>query len=463
MDILINSKTTCEHEMEIVIPAAELEPLFEKAYREEAKKIAMPGFRKGKVPIQIIRKRFGQAIEADVLEKITNDHFKQALEERDITPISQPILHDLDYVPGDKVTAKISYETNPEVVLQNHVGFSLERLSHTVTDEEVDDQLREMLKEHRTLEPAEMADEEGYVVTCEILRLDADGQADPKSKPFTNTYDLGDENIHPDFKAELLNIKSGETKDVEFHVDHHHEPDEEVDHDHVERYRIHAVKIERVILPELDDAFATMYSKGAFTDLASFREDLRRRMVDYWAERYQQELEEDLITDLIRNNPIDVPQRFVDEMVEESMKRLAQNQPNKKLPDDIKLDSFRENERMKAQRYLQWDFLAREIARVESIVVTDADLEEKAEHHAARTGLDKDMVLRAFKAGNDSTILFEKIVAWLLERSEITEVNDNDFRHEDMMPFATGQATDAEFTDVDTDSADETNNDDDAR
>ena len=115
MEVLINSTSEVNHEMEIVVSAEELKPHIDKAYKEEAKNIQMPGFRKGKVPLQIIKRRFGEAIEYQTIEKLSNDFFRTAIEERDIQPINQPILEDMKFEPGGDLTLKVRYETMPEV------------------------------------------------------------------------------------------------------------------------------------------------------------------------------------------------------------------------------------------------------------------------------------------------------------------------------------------------------------
>ena len=157
MEVLIHSKNDVDHEIEIIVPYEELLPLFEKAYREEAKNITLPGFRRGKAPLQIVRKRFGTSIEYQVIEKLSNDYFRTALEERDIKPLGQPVLHTLDYEPGGALTIKVDYETAPDLTPRDYKGVQLEKLVHEITEEEVSEEISGFLKSERTLTPEEIA------------------------------------------------------------------------------------------------------------------------------------------------------------------------------------------------------------------------------------------------------------------------------------------------------------------
>lgn len=433
MDVLIHSKTSVEHEIEIIVPPEELAPHFEKAYREEAKNITLPGFRKGRVPVQLIRKRFGEAIEYQVIEKLSNEFFKQAVEERNIKPIGQPSLHDLDYKPGLPLTIKISYQTAPDVVATDYLNIPLERLTHVVTDEEVEDEVNYLRQLHRTLESADHADEEGFLVTCDIQILSNDGEPLPNQYRSNVKFDLGDETLNRDLKAELLNMHVGEEKDIELM---HETKDGEED---FERAHIKVNKIERIILPELDDEFAKLASQGKVETMDALRTDLRSRLEESWQKRYQSQLENDLINEIIRRNPIDVPEFIVEEVLEDFVNQLAYRFPNKKLPDDFNVDEFKAGRRAEAVAVAKWIFIRDSIIEKEGIKLEDSDVETVADERSAQLGISKEQMIDFYKnsAQMTNSILIDKLMKYLLDHASIREVSDDDLSGTAIAPLHT--------------------------
>lgn len=431
MDVLIHSKTSVEHEIEIVVSPEELAPHFEKAYREEAKNITLPGFRKGRAPVQLIRKRFGEAIEYQVIEKLSNEFFKQAVEERDIKPIGQPALHDLEYKPGLPLTIKISYQTAPDVVAADYLDIPLERLTHVVTDEEVEDEVNYLRQLHRTLENADRADEEGFLVTCDIQMLSSTGEPLPDQNRSNVKFDLGDETLNRDLKAELLNMHAGDEKDIELT---HETKDGEED---IERARVQVNKIERIILPELDDEFAKLASQGRAESMDALRNDLRRRLEETWQKRYQSQLENDLISQIILRNPVDVPEFIVEEVLDDFVNQVAYRFPDKKLPDDFNADEFKEQRRAEAVAVAKWMFIRDSIIEKEVIKLEDADVESVAEERSAQLGISKEQMMDFYKnsAQMTNSILIDKLMKHLMNHASIRDVSDDDLSGTAMAPM----------------------------
>lgn len=421
MEVLINSKNDVSHEIEIIVSNDELQPHFEKAYREEAKKINLPGFRPGKVPLQMVKKRFGKEIEYSVIEKLSNDFFRDALEERAIKPVGQPVLHDLDYNPGDALTIKVSYETEPDVVAKDYFGVQLERLSHEVTDEEVDDELLRARKSRRTLEAADRADDENYLVTIDIQMLDGDGNPVPGQRNENMKVELDDEYMNRDLVAELLNMSVGEEKDVE--LTHAHG-----DHDHTEGARIRIKSVERITMPDMTDEFAKEYSSGEAESVKELRGIIRERLADLWANRYKQQLDNDLVGEIVKRNAFDVPESIVDSILDDFVKNVQDQQPGKKFPADFDVEEYRKSRRQEALFTAQWMYLRDSIIEQEGIKLEDADVEEKATKDSAAMGIEKERLIEFYKSAPQymQSMLVEKLIAHLYAHAEIKDIDDND-------------------------------------
>jgi trigger factor len=343
------------------------------------------------------------------------------MEERDLKPIGQPVLHEMKYEPGEPLTIKVGYETEPDVVAKDYKGLQLEKLTHEVTDEEVEDEIRGILKSRRNLEAAEKADDENFLVTIDIQMLDDEGTPKPGQRNENMKVELDDEYMSRDLIAELLNMKAGEEKDVELTNQHG-------DHEHVEKAHILVKTIERVTLPELDDAFVEEYTGGQAKTPDELRTLVHDRLIEVWADRYKQQLENDMVTEIVKRNSFDAPESMIESIIDDWVKQIQDQQPGKQMPPDFEMDEYRKSRRKEAEFTAKWMYLRDSILEQEGIKLEDADVEEKAERDSVAMGIDKERLIEFYKSSPQytQTILVEKLVAFLKENAEIKEINDDD-------------------------------------
>src|SRR5690349_22883760 len=128
MEVSINDITEVQKEIQIEASAAELAPLFEDAYKRYQPKIEIRGFRKGKVPLAMVKKIHGESIEYNSLDTIAGDFYRKIVEERDIHPIGEPVVTDMDYRRGETLKFKIKYEIKPSFELKAYKSLALEKL-----------------------------------------------------------------------------------------------------------------------------------------------------------------------------------------------------------------------------------------------------------------------------------------------------------------------------------------------
>jgi trigger factor len=447
VEVLIHSETDVQHKIEIILSPEELKPHFEKAFREKAKEITLPGFRKGKAPLLMIQRHLGRAIEYETIEKLSNDLFQDALTERNIKPIGQPVLEDLDYKPGNALTIRISYEVAPEVVAKEYTGVQVEQWSHEVTGEEVEDELIYLQKRHRILEPAEVADEEGYLVTIELQMLNDKGFPIPGKVNDNLKIDLGEEHVNRDLKAELLNMRTGEEKDVELTYDNKDGQEE------TERAHIKVKSIERIILPDINDEFAKHASDGKHETLDAFRESLHENLVTYWKRRYEDKLKNDLVNEIIKRNPFAVPNAVVGNILDSFVEEVKQRYPEQKLPDDFNVEEYRTHREQEARMTAQWMYIRESIVEQEHLTVDDEAIERKAMDDAVRLGIDQERLLEYYRKSDQvrHDLVTDQLMDLLLRQADIKSVNDNDISQTALAPFealAEQQTTDAEFTEI---------------
>ena len=201
MQVTINTISEVEQEADIQVPQEELQPHFERAYEEYRPKVEVRGFRKGRVPMPMIKQLYGQAIEYEKLDDIAGQFFRQAMTEKQIEPMGRPTIADMDFKRGERLTFKVRYEVRPAVELKRYKGLALTRYVHPVPDQEVQDEIDRLRRVHSTSEPADRVLDEHYAVTADVQELDETGAPLIGRKTPNVRFHLIDPDIAPEIRA----------------------------------------------------------------------------------------------------------------------------------------------------------------------------------------------------------------------------------------------------------------------
>ena len=203
MEVTVQSLSAVLRAAEITASQEDLAPHFNKAYLEYRKKIEIRGFRKGKAPIDIVKKMYGDLIENDSLNKIATEFYWQAVKEKDLKPIGEPILVDLDYKHGENFRCKIQFDVRPQIELKEYKGIEVEKIVHTVTNDEVEKELVRLQRANATTEEVEAVISPEHVVTATLQDLDETGTPLIGKKSENIRFYLADEQLEQSFKDAL--------------------------------------------------------------------------------------------------------------------------------------------------------------------------------------------------------------------------------------------------------------------
>ena len=220
MEVQINSRSEVVREIEITANAEELRPHFDKAYKEYRPKIEIRGFRKGKAPLDMVKKLYGEMIEHEYLDKIASEFYRQAVKEKDLKPIGEPTLLDMKYDRGGQVWFKIQYDVRPVITLKQYKGISVETVVHTVTDAEMEDELVRIQKINSTREEVEEAKDDEHVVTAHLQEFDDTGFPIIGKKTENARFYLADPQLEQPFKDALRGTKRGNEHQIAFEHQH---------------------------------------------------------------------------------------------------------------------------------------------------------------------------------------------------------------------------------------------------
>jgi trigger factor len=411
MEIQITPKTTTgvERAVEVTVPAAEIAAVEESTTRRYASSVRLPGFRPGKAPVNVVRKKFAQAIRNEAIESIVREAYKEIVEKDDIKIASQPHVHGLKFEEGQPLTFEFHFEVRPTVDLARTNGFRVERRKIDVTDEQVEEQLQQLREEKATWAPIEDKPMEGDMVRVALAVADDNGVVgEQREVPFV----LGDKKAIPGIEELVMEAKPGET--IERPVRWPDDFPDESQRGVTKVVRMTLNEAKRKTLPELDDAFAA--SLGDFESLDALRSAVREDMTKYAEREADAEVRQKLIDELISANPFDVPKSWV--------KQLTLNYAEMYGIGGEQLEQFEGEFRTIAEKQIKRDLIIDTLAEREQLTATEKDIDDRISEQAEARKMSPSELYMAFeKAGRlkelERSLTEEKVFAWLQERNEI--------------------------------------------
>lgn len=417
MNFKITDTNETEKEIEIIVPQEELIPHFEKAFQEYRKKIDMPGFRKGKVPLDKIKKLYGDSIEYESLEKIANDSFHKTVDEQKIEVIGTPALIDMNYKKGEEATFKIKYDVIPNIELKNYKELKYEKSVHIVTEEEFDDQLNKILFANAERSDVQTAGDDDHVVTFDIQDLDESGAPLIGKIAKNETVYLADKHVYPEFKNALKNVSVNETRTTDFDYEHD-------GHKHKQKSLLTVNKIQKVILPDLNDEFVKKITKDAIVTVDDFKKHLLENLQTDWQNHNESKLINAIVEKIVGSHDFVVPASLIEGVLNSFVEDIKQRFPNKELPKEFNIEEFKTHQKERANWQAKWFLIREQIIKTENLKVEDSDIEERVDADAKRTGIDRERLLEYYKKAQTVTdgILSVKLNKFLIANNEIEEI-----------------------------------------
>jgi trigger factor len=397
--------------LQISVPAEMVADFEEKAARKVATRIKLPGFRPGKAPPSMVRKRFADAIRQEALEQVINEAFREAIEREALKLAAQPHVHDLKAEPGQAVEFELHCEVRPEVTLTRVDGFAITRRAAAVTDELVDEQLERLREQKADWSPVADKPAPGDLVTVQLATADADGTM-PEGREYRLV--LGGGQAIAGIEELIMEAAPGET--VERAVRWPDDFPDESQRGVTKLARVTLTDVKRKSLPALDDAFAR--EVGDFDDLAALRAAVRSDMEAQASREADADLRSQLIDRLLEANPFEVPSSWVQQLVEHYAQMYG-------VPDTEKA-RFQQEFRGMAERQVRRDVVVDTLAERESLVASAADVDARIEELAKARNADPGQVYAQLqKAGRlpelERELTEERVFAWLLDRNPVTD------------------------------------------
>jgi trigger factor len=417
VEVTIKNNNDCEQEMHITMSQVELAPHFEKAYREAAPALEIKGFRKGKVPMHMIKKMFGASIEYQTVEDITNDIFRKEIETRNINPIGTPTIVKLDFKPGEPLNYAIKYEVRPQFELKDYSSIKIEKYIHSSNDTEVNNEIERLQQINSTLEEAQKVDGDNYVATVDMLDIEAHGHSQEGMRIY-----LKEKSTEKEIKEALQGVSVGDVKEVKFTHQHG-------DHSHDVHLKLTVKKVEKVILPAIDDALAQKVSNGKFQTVEELKTNIKKDLEDFWKERSERRFENDLLSEIVKQYDFTVPEALIQNVTDTFIDDAKNQQPNKQLPKNFNEKQYREQSRETAVWQSKWLLIKEQFIAKEKIEIADADIEKIAEEESAKLNIDKARLVNFYKSSENTLerLKYNRLIDILKQNVKITEVVTDDY------------------------------------
>jgi len=365
-----------QHTLSIEIPVEEVEARLERVARELQRRVAMPGFRKGKVPLERVRADFAAHIEQEFLESFIPEATNRAIDERGLGPVVPPSVTNVRFTPGQPLTFDAVVDTTPVVEVKSWKGLELKRRARPMDDAAVDAVIEDLRQQSAVFVDVDRPAAKGDVVLLDSQRLDANGRRLPQTRAKGTRIQLGAPDLLPDLENGLLGAEAGQERTVTVNYPADYRGSELAGKSI--RYVISVRKIQEKKLREVDDNFAGELFR--LPSVSALREKVRGNLEAEDAGRVRRELEGAVVEELTRRNPFDLPVRLVAYMLERVIHEQTEGREvSKELHAQLE-----EHYRPGVERSLRREILLAGIARQEGLAVTDEEVAAEIDRMCAQ-------------------------------------------------------------------------------
>lgn len=415
MEIKTNNIDSVKQEVEFEVSYEELTPHFEKAYEKYKKKLNVPGFRKGKVPVSMLKKLYKDVIEQGSLEDVSNSIFRDYLKEKEVPILGEGSLIDMDYEPGILFKFKVQYEIKPDFEIKQYKELELTKTVYPVNEHVIDDEVKYLRSKNCTYEDIDKVVDDESVVTLDVQKLDDTGFPIIGESEKGVKFYLNDEHLNKELKEQIKTYSKDEEKVLTITPKEGEKP---------EKYKAKAVKIEKINLPELNKEFFEKFYKGEAENEKDFREKVKNDLEKIYSDMSNQELRNNVVNELIKINDIPVPEVLVENILDSYIADIKNQNPKRELPANFNEEEYRKTRRVDAVLQVKWLLIREKLIETEKIEVTDADLQPLIEADAKKYNLPVDKIKSIYEKNDDVKfrLLDNKLLDFLVQNSKVKEV-----------------------------------------
>ena len=427
MKASVEEISSIKKKVSVEIPEDQIAKEVDSFYKDLGKKAKIKGFRPGKVPRNILERYFKDYVKAEVVQKLIQDTYPQALSEKDLQPVSPPTIDPGEFEHGKSFQYSVVIEVKPDIKLEGYTGLKIEGKKEEVKDEEIEERLKALQNLHANLKtisdvrPIQAGD---YVIIDYEASLD--GKPLEGGKAIDFTVEVGSGQFIPAFEEKLIGVKPEGESDIEvsFPEDYGYQKWA----GKTISFHVKIKEIKEKILPPLDDEFAK--DLGDYSSFEELKTKLRGEIEKEKELALERRLKDQMVDQLLAANPFEVPESLVEEqtkaLVSDTKLRLAaQGLELKNL--GLTEDKLQGDYKTMAEKQVRTFLILEKIAGQEGISVTDEEANDRLREISERMHQKFDVVRRYYEKNGlfpevKTGIIRDKTLNFLLEKANLSYI-----------------------------------------
>ncbi len=430
MDTTINKVSDVEYDLEIRATADDLAEEFTSALKVQKTKTNMKGFRKGKVPLNVVKKLYGKAIAFGVAEKSIQETYESSvMEPAELDVLGRPKITKLDYEMDGDLFAVVRFGVRPDLDLAPLEEETISKLVHEVTDEDIEQELEGFVEQKADFVDSELPVRADDLVVVDLQQVDDDDEVIAGRLQEDLSFHLADTRVKDEFRDAVVGSNVGDVVTVT--MSHSHDDDTV----HTDRYAATIKGVKERILPELTDELVKEATQDKFESVEAFRDELRKELEKSWQKQSGELLEGMMVDRLLELNPVDVPDSVV-ELYLDSFVEDVKRQGKGEFPDGFDDEAFRGEMKDDAVRQGRWMLIRDRIIDQQKIDVSDEQVEKHVLGESGLEGIDPEMILQYYRQipgmmeRTKQRVVSEAVFDFLQTQFEVVEKDRDTFKEE---------------------------------
>jgi len=428
MQINVEDVSPLTRKMTITLPEAQVAEELESAYKKLNSEVSLKGFRKGKVPRQVLEKNYRPKIEYDLAEKLIQDTYFDALEKSKIDAVVHPDIREQKFAENGTFVYTAEVDVRPQFELSEYKGLEIEQTALEVTDEEISQELEVLRKQMAPLQSIEdRAIDKGHLA---VIDFQGYHNGNPIKQVVGENYsvDVGAGQNGNEFEEKLLGLKKGEetSQEIDFPANFANPilAGKKVE------FKLNVKDVKERLLPALDDEFAKEVGED-FATLEALKAHIREKKLQAKKDAQRGDLTDKLMRVLIETHDFEIPPRLVAYEIEAMIKELESNLERQGMTLEaagFNRDALIEQYKLAAQARVKGDFLLKKVAEKEGLKLENEDINKGFERISEQYNMPVSEVKKYFSSRDDllpfmAELLNEKILSFLLDAAKMKIVS----------------------------------------
>ena len=425
MNLNVRSTGSWQHTLDIEVPADEVEARLDEVARLIQRRASLPGFRPGRVPLDLVRQHFADSVEREFLESFVPRIAGEAVDQARLDPAIPPTVRNLRFTPGQPLRFEVALDVRPEIEARDYKRLPARRRPHAVDESAVERALSELREESAVYVDLDRPAQRGDVVLLDSARLDAAGRRLSGSRLKGRRIPLGSPDVVPDLENGLLGAEAGQerTFDIRYPADY---PAQELAGQSA-RYVVRIRKIQEKKLRDLDDTFAREVFR--VDSLEELRNRVRLSLEGEERVRIQREVEGAITDELIQRNPFELPERMVGYMLE---RVIAEAVGDRRIDEKLRTE-LESRYRSGVEWSLKREILLGAVARQEALEVGEEDVAREIERMTQAEPRQAARVRARYQNAErrlalKESLLERKALDWLINAADMQETPSGESR-----------------------------------